>query len=1295
VVTYTPNALYLGPDSFFYQATGPGGLSGTAKVTITVVPPAPPTATSPPPVTTAFNTQAAIDLSAQLGGVYLSVAVITPPTNGTIVSIVGNIITYRPNLGYVGADSFTYQAQGPGGTISAPPAAVNITVLPAAPVVSAPPTVTTAFNTPVAINLAAQISGSFTSIAIATPPAHGTAGVVGTTVNYTPTAGYSGADSFTYTATGAGGPSLPSPPVNINILPPPPTVAARAVAVGFSVPTGIDLSAQITGVSTSIAVVTGPTKGTIVSIVGNVVTYLPNANYTGPDSFTYRATGPGGVSGIATVSITVTAAPPPAVANGAASTTYNKPVSIDLTPQLSGFFSSVAIATPPANGSIVSVVGFVVTYAPKAGYIGSDSFTFTATGPGGTSPPATEALTVAAPPPPAAADSAVTVMFNAVSPINLSAQISGIVTSMAVVSAPAHGTTSVAGNVVTYTPTAGYFGDDSFTYAVTGPGGTSAPAKVSITVSTQAPSAGAFKMIVPLNTSTTVDLAPFITGSAITGIVVVTAPKYGTAMVSGTKLTYTPIHDYFGNDSLSYAVFGNAGTSPAAIVTIVVVGRPDPTKDPDVTGLLAAQSESAQRFSRAQIANFQGRMETLHRSGDSGSSGAGPAPGSPPAPVQAARPAPTAVVMPASGQPADNRTASLDSVNKSSAFLPTSYAGPVPAGTTFPFANELGSLLTTRSLNVASLVAASTGDVAAGSPATAGGIGGIGGIGAVNFWVSGVANFGKRVATSSRNQLDFTTDGVSFGADRRISGKLAAGVGVGFARDRTDIGSDGSKSRAQGASVAAYASYHPTANTFVDGLFGAGSLDFKAERYVAPIDAFASGDRSGRQLFASLAAGYEFRDTGILLSPYARLDYSSDRLNQSTESGAGQYALTYFAQTTPSLQGVVGLRTEALQQTSYGWATPRARIEYRREFQGEREATLAYADLVGGPRFAFTTSGLARNVLMVGLGADFIRRGGLTIGLDYQLQHNFSKDSVQGIRLNFSQDLDALGSPSALRGFFSLPKKPEKIQVDAGFMFDTNVTRARTDADKLFDRAYSVNAGKGFAFTFGDADNPRENLRAQVNLTLGGEKFQIYDGLSRAMAGIDGELQYRTSSSFDAVTLAVFGRASAEHYRSELRNGYRYSAGVSARQSLTDRIDIFGSLSHNERIASSAVFTNRDNAARINLDYALSEREVLYATGEYRRGTTFSTGRPSLDNLDVADVFVADDAFPGGQYFAYRFDANTIISTLGYNLGFGPRHSLDVSWRRAQSTPRQQSTVSSGNSNYVTDQYSIIYLIRF
>ena len=62
---------------------------------------------------------------------------------------------------------------------------------------------------------------------------------------------------------------------------------------------------------------------------------------------------------------------------------------------------------------------------------------------------------------------------------------------MAVASGASHGTATASGTGITYTPTAGYSGPDSFTYTATNAGGTSAPATVTITVNPQAPVANA------------------------------------------------------------------------------------------------------------------------------------------------------------------------------------------------------------------------------------------------------------------------------------------------------------------------------------------------------------------------------------------------------------------------------------------------------------------------------------------------------------------------------------------------------------------------------------------------------------------------------------------------------------------------------------------------------------------------------------------------------------------------------------------------------------------------------------
>jgi len=1341
-VSYTASAsAYSSPLTFQYQANGPcGTTSGTATVNLTVNPPPVPaitsaatatgtggqaftytiTATNAPtsfgatglPAWASINTMTGaitgIPNAAGVTNAMISATNVTGTTTVALqitVNLVTPVITSSLTAGATSGSPFTYTI-----TANNLPASFNATGLPTGlmintmtgaitgtPVVAmgGPVNVmisatnaagtdtetlviTVSLNAPTitSANTASATSGtafSFQITATDFPSSYAATGLpTGLSIN-TMTGLISGTpvvamtSMFPVMVTATNGSGSANQTLTITVTLPAPTITSSNTASG-TVASPFSYQITASGVPTAFNA-TGLPAGLSVNTMTGLISGTPTAN--GVTNAMISATNATG-TGSQALTITISNLPAPNAGSFNANVPFNMPATIDLAGAVSGSVTSFAIASQPTKGTL-TLNGSTVTYTPNAGYFGPDSFTFTASGPGGTSGAATVSLTVATPGAPVAAARAATVAFNAPTAIDLTSSISGVSTSIAVTTGPLNGTVTVSGNIVTYTPTAGFFGADSFSYTATGPGGTSMPAVVTITVATQAPTAETVNFILPINTPTTLDLAPFIKGSAISGIAVVGAPAYGSAAVNGTKVTYSPAKDFFGADTFTYAAFGNAGTSPAATVRVTVVGRPDPTKDTNVTSLISAQIDTAKRFSTAQIANFQSRLESLHRSGDIGLA---PPPSSntpPAAPAAApATPAPAAAVR-------------GDSIaGKPGSYLHASVADASGARgvSSFPFAGELAALVTSRSFNVASLIDASTDPVSTGSSS---------GMGPPRFWISGIANFGKRLANSQNSDLDFSTDGVSIGVDRRFNGKFAAGVGVGFARDRTDIGTDGSRSRARGVSAAIYGSYHPSSNTFIDGLIGAGSLNFKTQRYVTPIDAYASGERKGNQFFASLSAGYEFRESGKLLSPYLRLDYASDRLKQSSETGAGQYALTYFSQTTPSLQGVAGLRAESFNQTNYGWVTPRARLELRHEFQKARDSSIAYADLSGGPRFTFSTGAVSRNSLLAGIGADFIRRSGLTIGIDYQVLHNFSHDTNQGIRLNFTQDLDKLGMPHAVKGFFVIPQKPEKIQLDVGYMFDSNVTRAKEKPDKRYDRAYSVNVGKGFVFK---PDDDREDIRALVTYTLGGEKFQNYDGLSRAIAGVEGEFQYRTSADFDAVTLALFGRANAESFRSKLRRGYRYSVGFSARQSLTDKIDIFGAISHNERIGRSSVFNGRDNSVRLNLDYTINDRETLYATGEYRRGHVVSTGSPSLENLAVADVFVLDDAYPG-SLFSYRFDGRTVISTIGYNLGFGPRHSVDMSWRRAQSTPDSRPSFATSPKSYIADQYSIVYLVRF
>lgn len=263
------------------------------------------------------------------------------------------------------------------------------------------------------------------------------------------------------------------------------------------------------------------------------------------------------------------------------------------------------------------------------------------------------------------------------------------------------------------------------------------------------------------------------------------------------------------------------------------------------------------------------------------------------------------------------------------------------------------------------------------------------------------------------------------------------------------------------------------------------------------------------------------------------------------------------------------------------------------------------------------------------------------------------------------------------------------LLVDAGLTLDDNVTRAKEGNDRLSDTAYSVNISKAKTFPLGGQS------RLLLTGVLGGERFQTYTGLSHLEAGLETELQYRASSEFLAPTLGLFAKLKYEDYESDLRDGARYSVGLSISQPLTDRINLFAALASNQRTSNSKVFSTVETSARMNLDYALSARQALYLSAEYRVGDVVSSGRASLENVTISKVFVLDNAFTGGQFFSYKINGSTWLTTVGYNHSLGPNGAIDVAWRRVESTPELRPSWATSPRSYISNQLLASYLFRF
>jgi len=140
--------------------------------------------------------------------------------------------------------------------------------------------------------------------------------------------------------------------------------------------------------ASSVAVTNNPTNGSISNIntTSGVVTYIPNDNYNGLDSFRYTVDdNEGATSNEATVNITVNSindAPTAATDNSVINEDNSAVVDVlNNDDDIDGILlaNTVAIANAPQNGSVTNINSSTgaITYTPNDNYNGSDSFTYT------------------------------------------------------------------------------------------------------------------------------------------------------------------------------------------------------------------------------------------------------------------------------------------------------------------------------------------------------------------------------------------------------------------------------------------------------------------------------------------------------------------------------------------------------------------------------------------------------------------------------------------------------------------------------------------------------------------------------------------------------------------------------------------------------------------------------------------------------------------------------------------------------------------------------------------------------
>lgn len=233
-----------------------------------------------------------------------------------------------------------------------------------------------------------------------------------------------------------------------------------------------------------------------------------------------------------------------------------------------------SVATP-ANGTATVVPGAgnenKYTYKPTAGYSGTDTFNYTVTDGRGGSTNGTVAVTVAANSAPVIiANTALTTRTNeAVTTSLTTSDANSDAVTLAVSQAAAHGTAVLGAGGVTYTPTTGFAGTDTFKVKASDTFGGSSEVTITVTVAANKPPVAA-----PITGNTVPGQPAAINlpatdseGDPLTYVFTATG---GTVSGTGATRTFTPAVGFAGTAVVTYTVTDGRGGSSTGTITFTV-----------------------------------------------------------------------------------------------------------------------------------------------------------------------------------------------------------------------------------------------------------------------------------------------------------------------------------------------------------------------------------------------------------------------------------------------------------------------------------------------------------------------------------------------------------------------------------------------------------------------------------------------------------------------------------------------------------------------------------------------------
>jgi uncharacterized protein with beta-barrel porin domain len=273
-------------------------------------------------------------------------------------------------------------------------------------------------------------------------------------------------------------------------------------------------------------------------------------------------------------------------------------------------------------------------------------------------------------------------------------------------------------------------------------------------------------------------------------------------------------------------------------------------------------------------------------------------------------------------------------------------------------------------------------------------------------FINGNVVLGNFDSNADTAHSDYTTGGVTLGADYRLDRNWT--VGALFSYDHTDahLDNEGSRATIDNYSPGLYAAY-TNGGWYANALVNYGYNGYSEDRNIIfpTINRTAVGSPQGNQYSGDLTSGYDFHLGQVVIGPTAGLNYVHFDMDEFSEENAGAAGLDVQKQTDDSLRSLFGFSTRwstKYMNTAY---TYHLSAQWQHEFMDNNDGITSSLEVPETAQFTVQSPRVSRDSALVDIGADAQVSRDADVFLDYQAQagqSNYFGQSVQvGVKIGF------------------------------------------------------------------------------------------------------------------------------------------------------------------------------------------------------------------------------------------------------------------------------------------------------